>query len=1285
MKFVAVLISVVLILGAVPTGADTGQDFPDWSFHLKLWPFDILLPSTTHAQITERLDIAVTAQANATIVYIEEEHMYGTFVDETGFAGILQSLAFLTSEAHQRGLKVIVYVNGLEVMTHGAVDPVTCAPQPIATMAKEHPDWMQLDLEGEPVVYSCLDLEWVTADMEDAWVSPFSPYRDLFKNRIAAFGTAGIDGVYIDATFLPGLQLDEENPRWATTDQAAAAAFTTATGLELPTEEDWSDPRWREWLRWRHAVIGDYLGDLADAAWVTAMVPFWESSTNDTDTGTLLGNETAITARNTMGFSPEIEPEGDGMAAFRMFQSARDFAPDHPLIYLGWPETRTEADEQLATALSFSSTLYPTADAPYPSSVFAFADSIRNEVLKKRSPHWGHVALIYSTRNKDWTYPEAQHFEAYDAAWRELTSAHIPFRILVLEDLTSEALAPFDTVILPALPSISDAEHALLKTKNILALDEVGTRDEMWASRTEPLSWPHLVSGDLEDLETGLPFELEAPLTTRISFFDDGAHGFFLFAVPDPGAGGSVSLLAEEDLDLTLFRPGQEPENLGGTSISIPDLDSLGVIHIKGTSTEPTIISDDVIHLEIDDHLLFGATLSVNGQDLTTILPSAANFIVVDGVEVTGFDVKGVSHQNLNNALGTGTRTTVAAQAAGPSGASIEITLMVDIYDRYPGSILTQATYRNLGSADLSIDEIWSATLDLDRRLSLPGADPFDFKMLSLGTIWGNGERDRIWDLGADSAFDNFNGGDVTNPEIEEGHWGGGGTPLTTVWGREMAVTVGVLSEEIQVLGVPVTTRENGEVRLGVRQTIDLPTLAPGESVTTPTSIIELHTGDFFDGIAAYGGMMKDLGALPTTYSSPTDFEAYWCSFGLDNWRGESPADRDLVEALLYIPRDLGLGWINIDSGWEHMGTCTVNSEQFSDEDEFTDWIADLHSEGFKVSTWIDVGFGDDEDADLHPDWFIKNNDGTLFTDAWERHAMDPTIPEVQQFVTDCITKLVTPQDLGGWGIDRFFVDGAFLVPPDFSGRHQSPHETEKAGDILYRIVHDTARTIVPDFPIECCGSGGVTNAWIQRWASTTSISDPDRLELRTQEIRTKIDKALFGANAAVNGDHIEGTSGDQHFDMSYLFPLNLGLGNVFQTYFWEEQWRTDDPLGLGDEDLYREWFHRYDELRLSEGRYLNLYDLAFDVPGAHAIAKDHSIYYLFAPPYGETYSGQIELRGLEEGEVYEVIDYENNRSLGWFEGPVITLDVDIGLNDPLLLRAKTAVRARRGSGRSGP
>lgn len=167
-----------------------------------------------------------------------------------------------------------------------------------------------------------------------------------------------------------------------------------------------------------------------------------------------------------------------------------------------------------------------------------------------------------------------------------------------------------------------------------------------------------------------------------------------------------------------------------------------------------------------------------------------------------------------------------------------------------------------------------------------------------------------------------------------------------------------------------------------------------------------------------------------------------------------------------------------------------------------------------------------------------------------------------------------------------------------------------------------------------------------------------------------KLYKALIGPDAPVNSDHIEGAGEGIHMDMNYRFSLMLGIGSVYQTCFWNESWRIEDPMGVGDKALYQKWFDLYYQLRLSQGIYLNLYDLVYDKPGSHAIAKGKEIYYLFAPPHGKSFQGKIELRGLDSNTIYSVVDYENNINLGKFVGPTIQLDVNIPINDPLLLKA---------------
>jgi len=91
-------------------------------------------------------------------------------------------------------------------------------------------------------------------------------------------------------------------------------------------------------------------------------------------------------------------------------------------------------------------------------------------------------------------------------------------------------------------------------------------------------------------------------------------------------------------------------------------------------------------------------------------------------------------------------------------------------------------------------------------------------------------------------------------------------------------------------------------------------------------------------------------------------------------------------------------------------------------------------------------------------------------------------------------------------------------------------------------------------------------------------------------------------------------------------------------------------------EQIWQKWISLYKEKMLSKGQYRgDLYDIGFDRPETHAIAKDNDMYYAFFAPQ---YKGSVELRGLKSGS-YKIRDYENNRDLGTIQGPTAHLNVD--------------------------
>ncbi|NOX18347.1 MAG: T9SS type A sorting domain-containing protein [Chlorobi bacterium] len=574
-----------IILLMVSSAIFAQNDYPDWACEMKVWPFDVLYPfdtafagingeeKTSDADIRGKLDAAVNAGANVVIFYIDDEQSYETFVDENGFSQTLSRIQFLVGEAHNRNLKVVCYLNGLETISVGAT-----TNQALPSLARNYPDWLQIDVTGEKMVwYTTEETEWIPENSEDAWASPLSPWRDFFKQRLISLANAGLDGVYIDATFLPGV--DAFGIKWASSDPYFKDEFQDSYGLSIPSSVDWNSETWRKFVFFRHEVIRDYLGEMAEVARANGMTPFFESSSCDFKNGTFLANDVPFTISGDIACSPEIEPEGDFRAAFRMSKSTRDANQDFPMWFLGWPETAERAQREFSITLCHSGNYYPTADADFPANAFSFMDLLREPILSKRVP-FQNAVLIYPMRSKDYSFESESAFGAYDGAFNELIRKHIPFRILPLETMTADDLTDVDVAVLAGAESISDEEFNLLKNKNVALVGENGTKDEWGTALSQPRQFPNAV--DFASLAPNLPFDIQAPATSFIEFYVDKSdeNHFFVFSYNDVN-GGEITFETAEPTTVKFYEIDGGVSELSGTNISIPINDFLSVIELN--------------------------------------------------------------------------------------------------------------------------------------------------------------------------------------------------------------------------------------------------------------------------------------------------------------------------------------------------------------------------------------------------------------------------------------------------------------------------------------------------------------------------------------------------------------------------------------------------------------------------------------------------------------------------------------------------------------------------------
>ncbi len=107
----------------------------------------------------------------------------------------LAAIRAVAQEAHRVGNYAFVYIAGTECITaHG--------DQTAHTMAKDHPDWLQRKITGEPAIFGGGTAFWIKKGDEDVWVTPYArEWRKIYMERVRQIAGTGIDGIYVDIPY----------------------------------------------------------------------------------------------------------------------------------------------------------------------------------------------------------------------------------------------------------------------------------------------------------------------------------------------------------------------------------------------------------------------------------------------------------------------------------------------------------------------------------------------------------------------------------------------------------------------------------------------------------------------------------------------------------------------------------------------------------------------------------------------------------------------------------------------------------------------------------------------------------------------------------------------------------------------------------------------------------------------------------------------------------------------------------------------------------------------------
>jgi hypothetical protein len=180
---------------------------------------------------------------------------YESFVDPTEKLNAIHDVA---ERAHRAGNYAFVYIAGTECITANA-------DKTRHTMAKDHPDWLQKKITGEPALFGGGTAFWIQKGDEDVWISPFATeWRKVYMERVRQIAGTGIDGIYVDIPYWM-THFDGWEDTWASFDDYTVAAFKMETGLDARHDlklGDFSNENFRKWVDFRIRALTDFVADI---------------------------------------------------------------------------------------------------------------------------------------------------------------------------------------------------------------------------------------------------------------------------------------------------------------------------------------------------------------------------------------------------------------------------------------------------------------------------------------------------------------------------------------------------------------------------------------------------------------------------------------------------------------------------------------------------------------------------------------------------------------------------------------------------------------------------------------------------------------------------------------------------------------------------------------------------------------------------------------------------------------------------------------------------------------
>ena len=421
----------------------------------------------------------------------QETHVYGIEVDNDipgryeSFLDPslkLDAIRDLAERAHRANNKAFVYIAGTECITANA-------DKSAHSVMKDHPDWVQRKITGEPAVFTSGAAFWIRPGDEDVWISPYAEaWRKTYMERVREIAATGIDGIYVDIPYWM-THFDGWEDTWASFDDSTVAAFREKTGLNAKKElklGDFHDPNFRTWVDFRIATLTDFMRDIRDNARrvnpdikvIPEIYPGIEreSTVVGADVYEMYGVVDAIAHEYEFGSGEHMAASRTqldwflyqaGMLTFRAFAHGKATW----ILNYSWDGDkrvdRRDAMKNLAMSVVIAGANFWDArgqvmagsnDEPTRKQIFEWIQKHEKTLYLPRKPMHP-VGIYFSPKSRD--YDANGFLPCYRGALVALLEAHREFQVVTPRTL---AEFPGQVLVLPNVSVLAETEKGALKT-----------------------------------------------------------------------------------------------------------------------------------------------------------------------------------------------------------------------------------------------------------------------------------------------------------------------------------------------------------------------------------------------------------------------------------------------------------------------------------------------------------------------------------------------------------------------------------------------------------------------------------------------------------------------------------------------------------------------------------------------------------------------------------------------------------------------------------------------------